>query len=177
MLGGHAGIMETSATFTQVNMPGQRAPWALRRRAGSAGPESPLLAGADSPVLPSVSLRRSTAGGALRVRHGVTSRPVNMWPAAADDGLGCHPPGRCRAAADKLAAARTAAGQPSAKVYQVLSHGGTSTGSAGRTRATRRHVQARSESRRGKGVKGASPCACPPAISRVRPQRLDYNVS
>ena len=57
-----------------------------------------------------------------------------------------------RAAADKLAAARTAAGQPSSKVYQVLSHGGTSTGSAGRTGVTRRHVRARSESRRGKGV-------------------------
>ena len=153
MLGGHARIMETSATFTQVNMPGQRAPWALRRRAGSAGPESPLLAGGDSPVLPSLSLRRSTAGGALRVRHGVTSRPVNMCPAAADDVLGCHPPGCCCAATDKLAAARAAAYQYRAKVYQVSSHGGTSTGSAGRTRATRRHVQARSESRRGKGVK------------------------
>ena len=153
MLGGHVRAMETSAPFTPVDLPGQRAPWALRRRAGSAGPESPLLAGGDSPVLPSLSLRRSTAGGALRVRHGVTSRPVNMWPAAADDGLGCHPPGCSRAAADKLTAARTAADQPSAKVYQVLSHGGTSTGSAGRTRATRRHVQARSESRRGKGVK------------------------
>ena len=152
MLGGHASTMETSAPFTPVDLPGQRAPWALRRRAGSAGPESPLLAGADSPVLPSVSLRRSTAGGALRVRHGVTSRPVDLCPAAADDVLGCHPPGRSRAAADKLAAARAAAYRPSAKVYQVLSHGGTSTGSAGRTGATRRHVQARSGSRRGKGV-------------------------
>ena len=152
MLGGHAHTMETSAPFTPVDLPGQRAPWALRRRAGSAGPESPLLAGADSPVLAFVSLRRSTAGGALRVRYGVTSRPVNMCPAAADDVLGRHPPGCCCAAADKLAAARTAADRPSAKVYQVSSHGGTSTGSAGRTRATRRHVQARSRSRHGKTI-------------------------
>ena len=152
MLDGHARTMETSATFTQVDLPGQRAPWALRRRAGSAGPESPLLAGGDSPVLPSVSLRRSTAGGALRVRHVLTSRPVKRCPAAADVVLGRHPPGCCCAAADKLAAARAAAGKPSAKVYQVLSHGGTSTGSAGRTRATRRHVQSRSGSRQRKGV-------------------------
>ena len=152
MLGGHARTMETSAPFTPVDLPGQRAPWLQRRPAWSAGPESPLLAGADSPILPSVSLRRSTAGGALRVRHGVTSRPVDLCPAAADDVLGCHPPGFRREAPDELAAARAAADRPSAKVYQVLSHGGTSTGSAGRARATRRHVQARSGSRRGKGV-------------------------
>ena len=152
MLGGHARAMETAAPFTPVDLPGQRAPWLQRRPAWSAGPESPLLARADSPVLPSVSLGRSAAGGALRVRHGVVSRPVNMWPAAADDVLGCHRSGSRCAATDKGAAARAAADRPSAKVYQVLSHGGTSTGSAGRARATRRHVQAGSESRRGKGV-------------------------
>ena len=152
MLGGHARTMETSAPFTPVDLPGQRAPWLQRRPAWSAGPEGPLLARADSPVLGSASLGRSAAGGALRVRHGVTSRPVKRWPAGADDVLGRHRSGSRCAATDKLAAARAAADRPSAKVYQAPSHGGTSTGSAGRTRATRRHVRARSGSRRGKGV-------------------------
>ena len=127
MLGGHARTMETSAPFTPVDLPGQRAPWLQRRPAWSAEPESPLLAGGDSPVLGSASLGRSAAGGALRVRHGVVSRPVKRWPAAADDVLDCHRSvSRC-AATDKLTAARAAADRASAKVYQVLSHGGTST--------------------------------------------------
>ena len=109
MLGGHARTTETAAPFTPVDLPGQRAPWLQRRPAWSAGPESPLLAGGDSPVLGSASLGRSTAGGALRVRHGVVSRPVKRWPAAADDVLDCAPPGSRRAATDKLAELRAAA--------------------------------------------------------------------
>ena len=83
MLGGHARTMETYATFTPVDLPGQRAPWALRRRAGSAGPQRPCRSRVDTLGPHLVSLRRSTAGGALRVRHGVTSIPVKRWPAAA----------------------------------------------------------------------------------------------
>ena len=62
MLGGHARTTETAAPFTPVDLPGQRAPWLQRRPAWSAGPEGPLLARADSQVLLSVSLGRSTAG-------------------------------------------------------------------------------------------------------------------
>ena len=88
--------------------------WAQRWPAWSAGPQRPCRSRVDTLGLRSSSLRRSKAGGALRVCHGVTSRPVNMCPAAADDVLGCHPPECSRAAADKLGAARTAADRPSA---------------------------------------------------------------
>ena len=81
--GDYVRTMETSAPFTPVDLPGQRAPWALRRRAGSAGPQRACRSRVDTLGPPLVSLRRSTAGGALRVRHGVTSIPVKRWPAAA----------------------------------------------------------------------------------------------
>ena len=82
---------------------------AQRLRAGSAGPQRPCLGPVDTLGPRLSSLRRSTAGGALCVRHGVTPRPVNLCPAAPDDVLGWHPPGPRRAATDKLAALRIAA--------------------------------------------------------------------
>ena len=98
-----------SRTLQSGRLAGSARCWAQRRPAWSAGPESPLLARADSSVLPSVSLRRSTAGGALRVRHGVTSGLLILCPAAADVVLGCHRSGSRCAAADKLAELRAAA--------------------------------------------------------------------
>ena len=82
---------------------------AQRLRAGSAGPQRPCRGPVDTLGPRLSSLRRSTAGGALCVRHGVTPRPVNLCPAAPDDVLGWHPPGPRRAATDKLAALRVAA--------------------------------------------------------------------
>ena len=119
----------------------------------SAEPGRHLLARAHaSSVLPLVSLGRSRAGGALLVRQGVTSIPVNLCPAAADNVLCCHPSPCRRAAPDKLGALTVDVYRYNVYVYQVSHHGDLSTGSAGRASAPRRHVQARAISRRGKGL-------------------------
>ena len=113
---------------------------AALRRPGSAGPQRPCRARGKRLAYRLSCRWELLASWPLLVSQGVTSRLLILCPAAADDVLGCHRPGSRCAAADKLAELRTAAYLYRAQALHVSSHGETSTGSAGRARATRRHV-------------------------------------
>ena len=89
-----------SRTLQSGRLAGSARCWAQRRPAWSAGPQRQCQCRVDTLGLGSASLGRPTAGGALRVRHGVVSRPVKRWPAAADDVLARHRSGSRCAAAD-----------------------------------------------------------------------------
>ena len=79
MQGSHLCATETSVPCTHIGSTAQPALFAQRGPGWSAEPGSHLLACADASVLPLVSLGRSTAGGALLVRQGVTSIPVKQF--------------------------------------------------------------------------------------------------
>ena len=102
---------------THVGSPAQPALLAQRGPGWSAEPGSHLLARGDASVLHLVSLGRSTAGGALLVRQGVTSIPVNLCPAAGDNVLCCHPSPCRRAAPDKHGALTVAVYRYNVYVY------------------------------------------------------------
>ena len=149
---GHARTSGSSISATPVAIPTQREPSCSGGPGWSAEPPRSRRRRVDSLAYVLTSLRKAVAGGASFVRRVVTVRPIILCPAGDNGGL---EPGRSvlrRIEPDKLPAARAAAYAYAASAYHFSLDADAATGCTERSRATRRHVELRAQSRRGKGV-------------------------